>query len=151
MAIPNNSTDLTSKCNDITGGNIQSTSVVSQQPKPTSDLLTEQRQHEQSETLKSERSQRSVKVYREFLITDLKSWTFKVQGENEQEHEHTARHCPVDTWARYFSEYADLDPAADWTDLEERADFLTQLWTFCAQESLSFPLTEKLNEVTTVL
>lgn len=66
------------------------------------------------------------------------------------EHEYTARHCPVDVWTTYFSEYADLDPSADWTDMEERADFLTQLWTFCAQESLDFPLTEKVNETVAI-
>ena len=63
-----------------------------------------------------------------------------------QEREYTARHSPTDAWVQYFSEYADLDPAADWTDMEERADFLTQLWTFSAQQKLDFPLTEKLNE-----
>lgn len=49
-----------------------------------------------------------------------------------------------------MSEYADLDPATDWTDLEERADFLSQLWLFCYMENLNFPLTEKLHEVMSV-
>lgn len=72
-------------------------------------------------------------------------WTLKVQ-----EREYTARHCPVDVWVRYFDTYAELDPATDWMDMEERADFLTQLWTFCAQQKLKFPLTEKLTENVTI-
>jgi hypothetical protein len=71
------------------------------------------------------------------VITDLKQWTFSVNGQ-----EYTARNCPVEQWKHFFSEYSRLDPVADWTDLEERADFLTQLWSFCYQQKLSFPLTE---------
>lgn len=81
-----------------------------------------------------------MQPYKEFVTSDLKFWTFTYDGK-----EHTARHSPAEVWQAYFSEYADLDPEADWKDMEERADFLIQLWQFCAEEKLSFPLTEKLN------
>lgn len=74
------------------------------------------------------------------MTSDLKLWTLTYQGTV-----YTARHSPTDVWIACFSEYADLDSEADWTDMEERADFLTQFWTFCAIEEVNFPLTEKLN------
>lgn len=105
---------------------------------PEKDLKTEQKPQELEEKQKGEKSQKLVeKPYREFVITDLKLWTFSVQGR-----EYTARNCSVEHWIQFFSEYSRLDPKTDWTDLEERADFLTQLWSFCYQQKLSFPLTE---------
>jgi hypothetical protein len=123
---------------------------VSPGPKLTSDSPTGPKQPGLGENPSAAKSQKSVAIYREFLITELKWWTFKMKDVNGQEHEFTARNCPVETWVAYFSEFADLDPTADWTDIEERADFLTQFWQFCAQESLSFPLTEKLNEASAI-
>lgn len=107
-----------------------------------SDSQIEQKQQGPEEKLKDEKSQKLVEQpYREFVITDLKSWTFKMHV-NDREHEYTARNCPVEHWIFYFSNFAFLDPKTDWTDLEERADFLAQLWLFCYEQKLSFPLAE---------
>lgn len=138
------SLDLMSKCSDTTDENIKNTLAETARSKPTSDSATAPKQPEPSETQNAAGSQKLAVAYKEFLITDLKSWTLNTLPE------HTARHCPVNVWISFFSEYADLDPAADWTDMEERADFLTQLWTFCAQQKLNFPLTEKLTQNATV-
>jgi hypothetical protein len=145
MAIQSSSIDSTSKCSATTAESTPSTSDASQQQKQASNLQTAQKQLEQSESLKSEKSLPSVAVYREFLLSDLKFWTFQHQGQ-----EYTARCSPALVWAAYFCQYADLEADTDWTDLEERTYFLTQLWQFCAAEALIFPLTEKLNETVTI-
>jgi len=141
-----NSIDSTTKCNDTTAGNTPSTSAKSHRQKPLGGLQTEPKPQEQEGTQNDEKSQKlAEQPHKEFVITDLKLWTFKMRDANGQAHEYTARNCPVEHWAFFFSEYANLDPATDWTDLEERADFLTKLWSFCYQHTLSFPLVEKLN------
>lgn len=142
------SLDSMSKCNDTTGESTKNTSAETARSKPTNDSATAPKQSEPNETQSVAASQRSAAVYREFLITDLKNWT--LTDIQRPGFECSARHCPADIWVQYFSEYADLDPAADWSDMEERADFLTQLWTFCTQQKLNFPLTEKLTQNTTV-
>lgn len=135
---------LMNRCSDTTDANIQTTLAETAKPKPASDSATAPKQSEPNETQSGDGSQKLAVAYKEFLITDLKHWTLNTQPE------HTARHCPIDVWISFFSEYADLDPNADWSDMEERADFLTQLWTFCAGQKLSFPLTEKLTQNSTI-
>src|SRR5690348_11731044 len=114
--IQNNSTDSMSKCSDTTDESTLSTLEESQQLNPLDDLPTEQKQPEPCEKQQSDVSLVSIEVYKEFLLTDLKSWILQVDG-----HEYTARHCPTEVWVRYFSEYADLEVGTDWTDLEQRA------------------------------
>ncbi len=113
----------------------------------TNALLTELKLSEQNETLNAEKSQplaeetyKEVQAYKEFLTSDLKLWSFTHAGETR-----TARRSPVDAWTAYFSEYANLDPESNWSDLLERAHFLTQLWQFCAAKKITFPLVENLN------
>jgi hypothetical protein len=135
---------LTNKCNATIDGNTLTTLGETASQKPTSDLPTVPKPPGPNESQNGAGSPKSVVAYKEFLITDLKLWTLNTLPE------YIARHCPVEVWISFFSEYADLDPAADWTDMEERADFLTQLWTFCAQQKINFPLTEKLTQNVTV-
>src|ERR1019366_1023024 len=110
-----------------------------------SDSAIEQKLLEPNENPNVDASQKfpgtiSTQPYKEFVTSDLKLWTFI-----HDDIDHTARHSPTDVWIAYFSQYADLDPEADWTDMEDRADFLMQLWEFCAAEKITFPLIEKLN------
>lgn len=141
------STNLIPRCSDTTSENILSTSDETVNEVQSSGSATEQKPSEPNESQSADASQKSLgttptQPYKEFVTSDLKLWTF-----THQDIEWTARSCPVEVWQAYFADYADLDPQADWTDMEERADFLIQLWEFCAAESLSFPLTEKLNNV----
>ena len=146
MVTSTHTTDLTNKCSDTTSENTLSTSDETQKQKLKSVLPTEQKRSEPNESLKSDGLQKLAEEYKpvelckDFVTSDLKHWTLTYQGTV-----YTARHSPADIWIANFSEYADLDPEADWTDMEERADFLTQFWTFCAIEQINFPLTEKLN------
>ena len=138
-------TSLIPRCNDIIDESTVSTLDERVSEVLSSDSSTELKLPGPNENPKSDVLPKLVETiptqpYKEFVTTDLKLWTFTHNGI-----EHTARHSPADVWIDYFSEYADLDPDADWTDTEERADFLMQLWEFCAAEKLSFPLTEKLN------
>src|SRR5437870_8402647 len=118
----------------MTKNTTQNTSHLSaKQRKPQrSDLPIAQKPHEHDEMPSDERLLKLPDdIVKIFLMTDLPSWTFKLNGTNGQEHIHDAFTAPVDVWVQWASQYADLDVRADWNDLEERAEFLTQLWTYC--------------------
>src|SRR5579885_608602 len=112
-----------------------------------SDSPTVQKRRVPGETRSGEKSlslpEDIVKI---FLMTDLKSWTFKLKERNEQDSTYDAFHAPVEIWVQWASQYADLDPMAVCGDMEERDDFLTKLWTYCKEEGLPFPLEEKSSE-----
>lgn len=144
MEIPTNLIDSIPKCNATTDESILNTSDATASEAQSNDSPTEPKLSEPNESQKSDASPKLAGIIptqpsKEFVTSDLKLWTFIHEGTT-----HTARHSPADVWVAYFSQYADLAEDADWTDMEERADFLVQLWEFCAAEKITFPLTEKL-------
>lgn len=101
-----------------------------------------QKQKKSNETTK----QGSVSVQGEikiFLMTELDQWTFKLH-EMEDASELDCFSCSDAEFAEFASSVAEYKSGIDWSDREERSNFLTQLWTFCQQKQFAFPLTKKL-------
>ncbi len=79
-------------------------------------------------------------------MTDLASWTFKLNPDAAEAPEHDCFSCGAFTFALFAQSVAEWNAQISWDDLEERAHFLTQLWTFCQEQGFDFPLKEKINE-----
>ena len=145
METPINLISSIPRCSDTTDESIANTLDETVNDQQNNDSPIERKLPERNESPSAGASPKLVAVYspvqpyKEFVTSDLKHWVFTYQDV-----EYTARHSPTDVWIAYFSQYADLAEDADWTDMEDRADLLIQLWEFCAAEKITFPLTEKL-------
>jgi hypothetical protein len=78
-----------------------------------------------------------------YTLLDLDRLTLKLNADNvEQAHEVNALRATDEEFASFVADYANAKPGIDWSDLEERASFLSRLHAFCEAQSLPIPFTE---------
>lgn len=103
-----------------------------------------QKPQKTSENTKPENASIPGKSSRIFVMTDLKSWTFKLSvGSEVPEYSCFDEDAPFGAYAETLMR---IKPEVDWQNLAERANFMTRIWALCQERSIHFPFIEKMND-----
>lgn len=79
-----------------------------------------------------------------YTLLDLNQLIFSLDEKPVVEYD--AETAEDSVFAQFVAEYANTKPGIDWSDLEERAHFLSRLASFCEAQRMPIPFREKITE-----
>jgi hypothetical protein len=142
LKTPDSGTNSTTKCEDTTEENTQSTlDEITKKKSNNATRITSRRRESGMSVSKGTSNEPPPRI----IASELNHWIFK-HGEAKYQADDTEH---LFEWLQFVNKWANVKKTIDWEDLEERVYFLNMLYAWCDRSGIPFPLeesSEKTNE-----